>query len=70
MLAVLASRDDYGRVVLALDDNDLAERRGSERDLAVAIASVAAAAVRGRALVLAPEGDAARRIAGLIGERS
>jgi len=68
VLAVLASRDDYGRVVLALDDNDLAERRGSERDLAVAITSVAAAGVRGRAVVLAPEGDAARRIAGLIGE--
>jgi Kef-type K+ transport system membrane component KefB len=68
VLAVWTARDDYERVVLALDDDDLAERRRPQRDLAVAIASVAAAGVRGRAVVLGPDGEAARSIAGLVGE--
>ncbi|HSF60190.1 MAG TPA: cation:proton antiporter [Gaiellaceae bacterium] len=68
VLAVLTARGDFRRVVLALDEEDLGERRTAERDLAVAIASVAAAAVRGRAVVIASTGVAGRSIAGLIGD--
>jgi Kef-type K+ transport system membrane component KefB len=64
VLAVLTARDDYRRVVLALD-----ERRGAaERDLAVAVAGIAAAAVRGRALVVGPHEETAREVAALVGE--
>lgn len=66
VLAVLAAHDDYRRVVLALDKNDLDERRGAERALAVAVAVVAAAAAR--AVVVAPDGEAAREIATFIGD--
>ena len=68
VLAVLAAHDDYRRVVLALDKNDLDERRGAERALAVAVAVVAAAAARGHAVVVAPDGEAAREIATFIGD--
>ncbi len=68
VLAVLAARGDFRRVVLALDEHDLDERRGAERDLAVAVAGVAAAAARGHALVVAPDGEAAREIARLVGD--
>jgi hypothetical protein len=66
VLAVLTAHDDFRRVVLALDEHDLQERRGAERDLAVAVAGVAAAAARGRAVVVAPDGEAARAIARLL----
>jgi hypothetical protein len=66
VLAVLAARGEYRRVVLALDAEDLSD--GSERDLAVACASVAAAATSGRALVLVPEDDAAPDLGGFAGD--
>jgi hypothetical protein len=65
VLAVLAARGEFRRVVLALDAEDLSD--GSERDLAVACASVAAAATSGRALVLVPEDDAAAGLGGFAG---
>ena len=67
VLAVLTAHGDYRRVVLALDENDLDERRGAERNLAVAIAGIAAAAARGRALVIAPDSQKAQEVAGLVG---
>ncbi len=67
VLALLAAQGDYRRVVLALDESDLDERRGAERNLAVAIAGIAAAAARGRALVIAPDAEKGQEIAGLIG---
>ena len=67
VLAVLTAHGDYRRVVLALDESDLDERRGAERNLAVAIAGIAAAAARGRALVVAPDAEKGQEIAGLIG---
>jgi hypothetical protein len=66
VLAVLAAHGDYRRVVLVFDESDLDERRGAERDLAVAVAVVAAAGARGHALVVAPDGEAAHEIARLI----
>ena len=66
VLAVLAARGEYRRVVLALDAEDLSD--GSERDLAVACASVAAAATSGRARVLVPEDDAAPDLGGFAGD--
>ena len=63
VLAVLAAHGDYRRVVLALDGGDLDDRREAERDLAIAITAVAAAGARGRALVIAPDEEAARKIA-------
>jgi Sodium/hydrogen exchanger family/Universal stress protein family len=68
VLAVLTARDDYRRVVLALDEHDLDERHGAERELAVALAGIAASGVRGRALVVAPDEEAARTIAVHVGE--
>lgn len=67
VLALLAAHGDYRRVVLALDESDLDERRGAELNLAVAIAGIAAAAARGRALVIAPDAEKGQEIAGLIG---
>jgi Kef-type K+ transport system membrane component KefB len=68
VLAVLTAREDYSRVVLALDGGDLDGRHVAERDLAVALASAAAAGVRGRVLVIAPDDLAARKVAGQLGE--
>jgi Kef-type K+ transport system membrane component KefB len=68
VLAVLSVRDDYRRVLLALDKEDLEARRGGELDLAVALAGVAALGVRGRAVVVAPDEEAARRVAMQVGE--
>jgi Na+:H+ antiporter len=56
VLAVLAVRGEYNRVVLALDRDDVS-RNVAERDLAIAVTIVAAAAARGRAVVVAPEGS-------------
>ena len=55
VLAVLAARGHYERVVLALDDDDISQNL-TERDLAIAVTIVAAAAVRGRAVVVVPAG--------------
>ena len=68
VLAVLMSHGDFSRVVLALDGSDLGSSRAAERDLAVAVAGIAAAAARGRAVVIAPESQAAREIAALVGD--
>jgi Kef-type K+ transport system membrane component KefB len=69
VLAVLRAHDGYDRVVLALDSTDLSERRAAERDLAVAVASIAASASRGRAVVVVPEdGGAAANVARLVGD--
>jgi Kef-type K+ transport system membrane component KefB len=68
VLAVLTAGADYGRVVLALEEGDLEGRRSAERDLAVALTSIAAAGARGRALVIAPTDDAAREVAQQVGE--
>ena len=66
VLAVLTAHGDYRRVVLALDESDLDQRRRAERDLAVAVAVVAVAGARGKAVVVAPDGEAAREIAALL----
>jgi Kef-type K+ transport system membrane component KefB len=55
VLAVLAARGRYQRVVLALDADDLSQHR-TERDLAIALTIVAGAVVRGRVVVVVPEG--------------
>ena len=68
VLAVLTAGDDYRRVVLALDQDDLDGRHSAERDLAVAVASVAAAGARGRVVVIAPDDAAAREVAAHLGE--
>lgn len=65
VLAVSAGGSDFRRVVLALDRHDLEAPQAVERDLAAAVAAIAAAA-RGRVLVLAPEAEAGREIARLV----
>jgi Kef-type K+ transport system membrane component KefB len=67
VLAVLTARDEYRRVVLAFDHVDLDARHHAERDLAVAVASVAAAGARGRVVVIAPDDETAREVAALLG---
>ena len=67
VLAVLTSAEDSRRVILALDRRDLDAKRTPELDLAVAVADIAAAAVRGNAVVVAPDGSAAREVAALVG---
>ncbi|HET9507371.1 MAG TPA: cation:proton antiporter [Gaiellaceae bacterium] len=57
---------DPRRVVLALDDADLAVE--AQRDLAVACASIAAAAMKGRAVVVAPDGGAGADLARLVSD--
>jgi len=66
VLAVLNARDEYRRVVLALDRGDA--RHVAERDLAVALASIAAAGARVRVLVIAPDEGAAREVAAHLGD--
>lgn len=66
VFAVSAGESDFRRVVLALDHHDLHARQVVERDLAAAVAAIAAAAARGRVLVLAPEADAGREIGRLV----
>lgn len=68
VLAVLGARGDYRRVVLALGHGDLRDLCRAERELAIAVASVAAAGVGGRAVVVAPAADPAREIARRLGE--
>jgi Kef-type K+ transport system membrane component KefB len=55
VLAVLAARGEFHRVVLALDRDDVSQHL-PERDLAIAMTIVAGAAVRGRVVVVVPEG--------------
>jgi len=55
VLAVLAARGQFRRVVLAFDRADL-EQHVAERDLAIAVAIVAGAAARERVVVVLPEG--------------
>jgi hypothetical protein len=54
VLAVLAARGHFERVVLALDSDDVSQHL-AERDLAIAVTIVAGAAVRGRVTVVVPE---------------
>jgi Kef-type K+ transport system membrane component KefB len=54
------------RVILALDHADLSD--DAQRDLAVACASVAAASVRGRAVIVAPEGEDVDALARLVSD--
>jgi Na+:H+ antiporter len=68
VLAVLQAHDGYDRVILALDSTDLGKRRAVERDLAVAVASIAAAAARGRAVVVASDEAVAREVARIVGD--
>jgi Kef-type K+ transport system membrane component KefB len=68
VLTVLTAGADYRRVVLALDEDDIGGRHAAERDLAVALAGIAAAGVRGRAAVIAPSDEAARDVAARVGE--
>src|SRR5262245_44243616 len=69
VLAVVAARGELRRVVLALDEADLTVNL-AERDLAIAIASVAASATHGKATVLVPEGDAGDEFVNIVGERA
>ncbi len=55
VLAVLAARGEFHRVVLALDDDDLSQHL-PERDLAIAMTTVVGAAARGRVVVVVPDG--------------
>ena len=55
VLAVLAARAPFERVVLALDREDVSQNL-AERDLAIGVTIVAAAAVRGRVVVVIPAG--------------
>jgi Kef-type K+ transport system membrane component KefB len=55
VLAVLAARGRYQRVVLALDADDVSQHP-TECDLAIALTIVAGAAVRGRVVVVVPVG--------------
>ena len=68
VLTVLTAGADYRRVVLALDEGDTGGRHAAERDLAVALASIAAGGVRGRAAVIAPTDEVARAVAAQVGE--
>ncbi len=65
VLGVVSAGVEPRRVVLALDRHDIADE--AQRNLAVACASVAAAAVRGRALVVAPD-DSAHELARLVAD--
>jgi Kef-type K+ transport system membrane component KefB len=68
VLAVLTARDDYRRVVLALDRGDLQGAHASQLELAIAVTSVAAAGARGRVLAIVPDDEAARRLLAALGD--
>ncbi len=68
VLAILSARGEFRRVVLALDDADLTSNL-AERDLALAVASVAAAATRSKATVVVPDDEAGAAFAELLGDR-
>jgi Kef-type K+ transport system membrane component KefB len=68
VLAIVSARGEFRRVVLALDDADLTTNL-AERDLAIAVASVAASATRGKATVLLPDDEEGASFAATLGER-
>jgi Kef-type K+ transport system membrane component KefB len=68
VLAVLAARADYRRVVLALDRGDLQGAHAAQLELALALTSVAAAGARGRVLAIVPDDEAARRVLAALGD--
>ncbi len=68
VLAVLTSRGEFSRVVLALDRADLHPSRAAERDLAVAVSAIAATASRGRAVVVGPSDEGCQEVAALVGD--
>ena len=68
VLAVVAARGELRRVVVAFDHEDLTANL-AERDLTLAVASVAAAATRSRATVIVPDDQAGAAFAELLGER-
>ncbi len=63
---VAAGATDPRRVVLALDRADFSN--DAQRDLAVACASIAAAAVRGGAVIVAPDDEGAKAVAHLVSD--
>lgn len=67
VLVVLSAQGEFRRVVLALDADDALEHV-AERDLAVALASVASAAAGGRLVVLAPDESIGAAVASQLGE--
>ncbi|HYI75276.1 MAG TPA: hypothetical protein VEW90_08390, partial [Gaiellaceae bacterium] len=67
VLTVLTAGADYRRVVLAFDEDDIGGH-AAERDLAVALAGIAASGARGRAVVIAPSDEVARDVAAQVGE--
>jgi hypothetical protein len=69
VLAIVSARGRFHRVVLALDHTDLTTNI-AERDLAVAVSSVAASASRGKATVIVPDDEVGAAFAALIGERA
>ena len=67
VLAVLSAQGAFRRVVLALDADDALEHV-AERDLAVAMASVASAAAGGKLVVLCPDESIGATVASQLGE--
>jgi Kef-type K+ transport system membrane component KefB len=68
VLAIVAARGELRRVVVAFDDVDLTTNL-ADRDLTLAVASVAAAATRSRPTVVVPDSEAGAAFAELFGER-
>ena len=68
VLAIVSARGEFRRVVLALDGADLTTNL-AERDLALAVASVAASATRAKATVLLPDDEEGATFAAVLGER-
>jgi hypothetical protein len=68
VLAIMSARGEFRRVVLALDGADLTMNL-AERDLALAVASVAASATRSKATVLVPDDEEGAAFAAVLGER-
>lgn len=69
VLAIVSAGGDLRRVILALDEADLTTNL-AERDLAVAVGTVAAAATRSHATILVPESDAGAAFEALVGDRA
>jgi Kef-type K+ transport system membrane component KefB len=68
VLAIISARGEFRRVVLALDGADLTTNL-AERDLALAVASAAASATRGKATILLPDDEEGAAFAAVLGER-
>ena len=69
VLAVVSARGELRRAVLALDRADLTTNL-AERDLALAVTTIAAAAARGKAIAIVPDDDAGAAFAALVGDRA